>query len=105
MVTYILNTFLWPWPLAYFWKSFNIVLNFLNVKDGAFIFGMSVLSDGTIKFEHVTLPVTFDLLVKKTFNTARNLFSVSIRAYVFGMCVPYDKTFALSLNWNTLPWP
>ena len=57
-------------------------------------------SNGTIKFEHVTLTVTFDLL-PKIFNIGHNFFILRYRTFIFGMCVPCDKVFptvALILN-------
>ena len=48
--------------------------------------------NGTIKFEIVTLTVTFDLLFKN-FNIGHNFFIVRDRAFIFGVCIPYDKTF------------
>ena len=50
------------------------------------------LSDGTINFEHVTLTMTFDLLLK---NIGHNFFILRDGALIFGMCVPYDKAFPL----------
>ena len=46
--------------------------------------------DGTINFEHVTLTVTFDLLLKN-FNISHNFFILRDTPAIFGMCVPYDK--------------
>ena len=46
----------------------------------------------TALFEHVTLTVTFDLLLKN-FNIGRNFSMVRERAFIFGMCVPYDEAF------------
>ena len=52
------------------------------------------LSNGTINFEHVTLTVTFDLLLKN-FNIGHNLFILWDKAFIFGMCVPCDKAFPM----------
>ena len=63
------------------------------------------LSDGTINFEHVTLTVTFDLLLKN-FNIGHNFFIIWDKAFIFGMCVPYDKAFEMvPLILNVWPWP
>ena len=80
--------------------NFNIECNFFTVRDRAFIFGMSVpydksLSDGTINFEHVTLTVTCDLLLKNL-NIGYNFFILRDGALIFCMCVPYDKVFPLA---------
>ena len=40
-------------------------------------------------FEHMTLTVTFDLLLKN-FNTGHNFFILRDGAFIFGMCVSYD---------------
>ena len=47
-----------------------------------------------MNFEHVTLTVTFDLLLKN-FNIGHNFFLLRDGALIFGMCVPYDKAFPL----------
>ena len=49
-------------------------------------------SDSTMNFEHVTLTVTFDLLLK-IFNIGHNFFILRYRTFIFGMCVPCDKAF------------
>ena len=53
---------------------------------------MTELSGGTIKFEHVTLTVTFDLHVEN-FNSAHNFLTIRYRAFISGVSVPYIKTF------------
>ena len=50
------------------------------------------LSGGTINFEHLTLTVTFELLLKN-FNIDHNSFMLKETAFIFGLCVPYEKTF------------
>ena len=55
---------------------------------------MTDLSDGTINFEHVTLTVTFDLILKN-FNICHNFFILRDGALIYGMCVPFDKAFPL----------
>ena len=45
-----------------------------------------------INFEHVTLTVTFGLLLKKN-NIGHNFFILKDWVFKFDMCVPYDKTF------------
>ena len=52
------------------------------------------LSGGTINFEHVTLTVTFDLLLKN-FKTGHNFFILRDGTFIFGMCVSYDKAFPM----------
>ena len=59
-------------------KNFIIGLNFLIIRDRAFIFGMHVpcdkaFSNSTIYLEHVNLNVTFDLLLNN-FNIGHNFF-------------------------------
>ena len=54
---------------------------------------MSRPSGSTINFEHVTLTMIFDLLLK-IFNIGRNFFILRNRAFMFGTCVPYDKAFS-----------
>ena len=51
-------------------------------------------SDGTINFEHVTLAVTFDILLKN-FNIGHNSFVLRGRAFILGIHVPYDKAFLM----------
>ena len=54
---------------------------------------MAKFFDGAIKFEHVTLTVTFDLHVLLTnFNIGHNYFILKDKAFRFGICVSYDKT-------------
>ena len=48
----------------------------------------------TLNFEHVTLTVTFGLLLKN-FNIGHNFFILWDKAFIFGMCVPYDKAFPM----------
>ena len=52
------------------------------------------LSGGTIDFEHVTLTVTFDLLLKK-FIIGHNFLILKDKAFMFGKFVPYDKAFPM----------
>ena len=47
-----------------------------------------------MNFEHVTLTVTFDLLLKN-FNIGHNFLILRDGAMIFDMCVPYDKAFPL----------
>ena len=47
-----------------------------------------------INLEHVTLTVTFDLLLKN-FNIGNNFYILWDKALIFGMCVPYDKAFPM----------
>ena len=47
-----------------------------------------------MNFEHVTLTVTFDLLLKN-FNIGHNFFILRDGALIFGMYVPYDKALPL----------
>ena len=56
---------------------------------------MCVSYDKTKNFKHVTLTVTFDLLLKN-FNIGHNFFVLRGTAYKFGKCVPYDKAFPLA---------
>ena len=56
-------------------------------------------------FEHVTLTVTFDLLLKN-FTISRSFLILRDRAFVFGMCVPCDKAFQIvPKNFHLWPWP
>ena len=62
------------------------------------------LSDGTINFEHVTLTMTFDLLLKN-FNIGHNFLILWDKVFIFGMCVPYDKAFPMVPKvLNVWPW-
>ena len=45
-----------------------------------------------MNFEHVTLTVTFDLLLKN-FIMSRNFLILRDKAFVLGICVPWDKAF------------
>ena len=45
-----------------------------------------------MNFEHLTLTVTFDQLLKN-FNIGHNFFILRDKAFIFGKWVPYDKTF------------
>ena len=47
---------------------------------------------GGINFEHVTLTVTFDLLLTN-FIISHNFLILRDKTFIFGICVPYDKAF------------
>ena len=58
-----------------------------------FFFGQD-LSDGIKYFEHVTLNVTFGILLKNLY-IAYNFLTIRDRAFKFDACGSYDKTFLL----------
>ena len=73
MVQYILSVWPWPWPLTYFSKTLTSAITFLSWEIGhsnlAYVFLMTRPFRQYPKFWHVSLNVTFDLLLKN-FNTA-----------------------------------
>ena len=76
-----------------FLKNYDMGLNFFILRNRAFIQCIwhvcslwQELSDGTLNFEHVTLNVTFDLLLKN-FNTGHNFFILRDWVfYIWHMC-------------------
>ena len=58
----------------------------------AFVFLMTRTCD----LEHVTLTVTFDLLLKN-FVISHNILILRDKAFIFGKCVPFDKAFPMIL--------
>ena len=102
---WILNMWLWPWPLAYFWKTLNIGHNFFILWKKAFIFGTCVslwqgLSNGTKNFEHVTLTVTFYLLLKN-FNIGHNFFILWDRSFhIWHVCSIWRGLFNCTINFE-----
>ena len=54
-----------------------------------------------MNFEHVTLTVTFDLLLKN-FIISRNFLILRDRAFVLGMCVPCDNFEHVTLTFDLL---
>ena len=79
------------WPLTYFWKTLTLAVTFLSKQVGlsylasAFLMTRPFLRH--INFEHVTLTVTFDLLLTN-FIISRNFFILRDKAFIFGKCVP-----------------
>ena len=97
------------WPLTYFWKTLTLAITVLSLEIGLSYLACTFLMARPFQchhlFEHVTLTLTFDLLLIN-FIISQNFFILRDKAFIFGKCVPYDKAFPMvTQSFNVLPWP
>ena len=94
-VPYILNLWSWPWPLTYFWKTLTLAITYPKIY-GIHIWHVCSLwqglSDSSILFQHVTLTVTYNLLLKNFNIGGHSSLVVRGRAFICGIHAAYDKT-------------
>ena len=91
---------LWPrpWLLTYFWKNLTLAKTFEQRKIRLWyyiIYVGSLWQDFSVRTKHfdfVTLPLTFDLLLKKL-NLGYNLWTERDKALILAIWIPCDKTF------------